>query len=864
MSGPYAQTWETYQDLGWQGVLPLPERKKANPPRGFTGAGGAWPTYADCWSWADDPHLEDGNIALRLPDGIIGIDVDAYDGKPGANTLAAGEQQWGALPATWRTTSRDDGISGIRLYQAPTGLAWPGEVGAGIEIIQERHRYAVAPPSIHPEGRTYRWITPEGAVSTVPPTPDTLPHLPQAWVDGLTSGAAYSAAPRADLDDHAVIGWLASQPRAAEVPCERMSHLLDAALFTLTDGSAHNNANLAAMRLIRLSDEGHAGVAEALDHLRRAFLAEATRSGRAGQARTEGEASAEWARNIRGAVQLVAGRPSASDTCDCGSGLADLIAPSASPSASESAPSASPAETPLADQLTPTQIANADEARRLAHERLVAEEITKLEVREEAKRRLRAKQRPTETPTISLLDDFLSIEDPPQRYRLDGLWPLGGRVMLAAQFKAGKTTLVGNLVRSLVDGSPFLDQFPVEPLAADRRVVIIDDELDQRMIRAWLRDQGIANTRSAAVLPLRGNLASFDILDPQVRSQWANALRQAGAEVVVLDCLAPLLDALGLSEDKEAGQLLVAFDELLGEAGVGEAVVVHHMGHSGERTRGASRLRDWPDVEWRLVREKSENGENDPAAPRYFSAYGRDVEISEAALQFEPTTRRLSLVGGSRAGAALRGAREAIVELLTVRSGLSGRAIIDELADEFTQKDVRAALKQAVNEGQILTAPGPRRATLHRVAECVTTPSNKIGPNSVSAGETQCVSALPVSGLKTDGMNPVRQGPNALNTQVTGSVSQCVTSESTQSGASESVSPPIGGTHTDALKGSDSQPGPTKTPLGEKNLASQIVVIDGRIITVDDGSILTPHDGFLLDASGAIRGHVTDLPRGAA
>lgn len=862
MSGPYAQAWETYQDLGWQGVLPLPERKKANPPRGFTGAGGAWPTYADCWSWADDPQLEDGNVALRLPDGIIGIDVDAYDGKPGGQTLDAAEQQWGGLPATWRTTSRDDGVSGIRLYRAPTGLAWPGEVGPGIEVIQERHRYAVAPPSIHPEGRTYRWVNPHGATSTVPPAPDALPDLPGAWVAGLTAGASYTSAPRADLDDQAVIGWLASQPRAAESPCERMGHLLDAALLTLADGSAHNNANLAAMRLIRLSDEGHAGVAEALDHLRRGFLAEATRTGRAGQARTEGEASAEWVRNIRGAVQLVAGRPATADTCDCGGRLAELIAPapSASPSASDSAASASPAQTDMAAQLTPTQIANAEEARRLAHERLVAEEITKLEVREEAKRRLRAKQRPTEAPTISLLDEFLSIEDPPQRYRLEGLWPLGGRVMLAAQFKAGKTTLVGNLVRSLVDGDPFLDQFAVERLADDRRVVIIDDELDQRMIRSWLRDQGIANTRAAAILPLRGNLASFDILDPAVRSQWATALRQAGADVVVLDCLAPLLDALGLSEDKEAGQLLVAFDELLGEAGASEAVVVHHMGHSGERTRGASRLRDWPDVEWRLVREKGEDGENDPAAPRYFSAYGRDVDISESALQFDPATRRLSLVGGSRAGAKLRGAREAIVELLTVRAGLSGRAIIDELADEFTQKDVRSALKAGIADKQILTSPGPRRATLHRVAEWVTAPSGEIGSNSVSAGEDQCVSALPVSGLKTDGMNSVRQGSNALNPQVTDSVRQCVTSDSTQSGASESVSPPIGGTHTDALKGSDSRPGDD-----QKASKPRLVVIDGRIIDTAAGAVLTVAGDDLIDpATGEVRGRAADLPGGAA
>jgi hypothetical protein len=68
----------------------------------------------------------------------------------------------------------------------------------------------------------------------------------------------------------------------------------------------------------------------------------------------------------------------------------------------------------------------------------------------------------------------------------------------------------------------------------------------------------------------------------------------------------------------------VAIDELLLEAGIDEALVVHHMGHSGERARGDSRLRDWPDVEWRLMRQ-----DDDPASPRFLTAYGRDIDVPE-------------------------------------------------------------------------------------------------------------------------------------------------------------------------------------------------------------------------------------------
>ena len=79
------------------------------------------------------------------------------------------------------------------------------------------------------------------------------------------------------------------------------------------------------------------------------------------------------------------------------------------------------------------------------------------------------------------------------------------------------------------------------------------------------------------------------------------------------------------------------------------------MGHAGERSRGDSRLRDWPDVECRLVRDKSndEDGDTDPAA-RYLAAYGRDVDQPEQLLGYDGTTRRLTIAGGSRKDTKVR------------------------------------------------------------------------------------------------------------------------------------------------------------------------------------------------------------------
>ena len=150
----YAAGQPLYERHGWQTVLPLPAGRKEAPPRGYTGRGAKTPTARQLATWRQR-HL-DGNLALHLPPGVLGIDVDAYGGKPGAETLAELEDRLGALPDTWRSSSRpDDPVSGIRFFRVPEGLEWPGGL-PGIELIHSGHRYAVVAPSIHPEGRRYR------------------------------------------------------------------------------------------------------------------------------------------------------------------------------------------------------------------------------------------------------------------------------------------------------------------------------------------------------------------------------------------------------------------------------------------------------------------------------------------------------------------------------------------------------------------------------------------------------------------------------------------------------------------------------------------------------------------------------------
>ena len=161
----------------------------------------------------------------------------------------------------------------------------------------------------------------------------------------------------------------------------------------------------------------------------------------------------------------------------------------------------------------------------------------------------------------------------------------------------------------------------------DGAVAVLDFEMSPAQLTSWLRHEGIRHPERVVLISGRGAASSFDIGDPEIRAGWAARCRGASVKYLIVDCLRPILDALGLDENHDAGRLLLSLDALLAEANIPEALVVHHMEHDADRPRSDSRLRDWPDAVWRVVRKG-----NQPDAPRFFSAYGRDVDIAEQPL----------------------------------------------------------------------------------------------------------------------------------------------------------------------------------------------------------------------------------------
>lgn len=269
---PYASAAPAYLAAGWPAVLPVPPESKTPPPAGYSGQAGADTPAAVVEQWRTE--LGHYSVALRLPDGVIGIDVDDYPKgltvKTGAATLAKLEAEWGPLPATWTSTARGAGSpSRIRFYRCPPGR-YRTALKPDIEIIQRHHRYAVVAPSWHHEvGAAYVWYGVEGSPANIVPQLRWLAELPERWVQGLQEGAVEAGVAAASPD----AGWrmLAALSSDLREPCADMHRAGAKALDVLKasdPGSRHDSTAPRVHHVIMLGAHGHPGAGGLIIQLR--------------------------------------------------------------------------------------------------------------------------------------------------------------------------------------------------------------------------------------------------------------------------------------------------------------------------------------------------------------------------------------------------------------------------------------------------------------------------------------------------------------------------------------------------------------------------------------------------------------------
>jgi hypothetical protein len=358
-----------------------------------------------------------------------------------------------------------------------------------------------------------------------------------------------------------------------------------------------------------------------------------------------------------------------------------------------------------------------DEATWFAND--VAEEIRKLRVRAEAKRRFTIEQQGQAPPfDDGLLSDIL-CRPPEPPYRIDRLMPSSGATLIVAQRKTGKTSLILNCANSLITAEPFLGEFEVRKISG--RVGILNYEMSAQQLGRWAAQVGIDPKRLYQV-NLRGRRNPLS--HPGDRAELAQRLRSHEVESLIADPFGRAYTGSSQQDNGEVGAWLIDLDQFArAEAGVADVILTVHAGWNQERTRGASALEDWADTIITMTRGNSEHDKDF----RYLRAIGRDVDIEEDKLDYDPQHRRLTMSGaGGRRNTKTDNVSLLLIPIKRVvekKPGMSDSGLRKELrrlATEgklsvpFQDNDVSKAAKLA-DERELIRREegGPGKPTLH-------------------------------------------------------------------------------------------------------------------------------------------------------
>ena len=175
----YAYGAPFYVAAGW---CPVPARERFPP-----GPRGPVPDVDQISRWAAGPE-GDWNLCVRLPDHVVGIDVDCYRStRDCAAVIAEWEGRLGALPATSYSTARVDG-SKVLVFRVPAGRSFVDDLDGSVSVLHpstSRCWYVTCWPTIHARtGWPYFWHNVGGPAG--PPAVESLAALPEPWVTALT------------------------------------------------------------------------------------------------------------------------------------------------------------------------------------------------------------------------------------------------------------------------------------------------------------------------------------------------------------------------------------------------------------------------------------------------------------------------------------------------------------------------------------------------------------------------------------------------------------------------------------------------------------------------------------------------------
>jgi len=383
-------------------------------------------------------------------------------------------------------------------------------------------------------------------------------------------------------------------------------------------------------------------------------------------------------------------------------------------------------------------------------------EVRRMSIRKEARDAFIRQTEPAAPPfDADLLVDVLlrPVESP---FRMDRLMPADGNALLVAQRKVGKTTTLLNAARCLITGEQFLGAFDTLPISG--RVAILNYEVSAAQLGRWAADVDVPDDRLLLV-NLRGRRNPLQ--HPDDREVLAEMLRRNDVESLIVDPFGRAFSGKSQNDSGEVGAWLADLDMFARtEAGARDVILTAHAGWDGERSRGASALEDWADSIITMVRRKDKDDQDEG---RYLRATGRDVDIAEDLLAFDPRTRKLTLTGaGNRREHAaeqhITGLVDTVVGIVTGQPGINGTEVAKTLRAQgvaFQKGDHSKALEAARATGRIFFQPGPNNAK--RYFPNPATPSYPELPHGASPELPQ----LPLKEWGSSTGNPTAQLPQA-------------------------------------------------------------------------------------------------------
>jgi hypothetical protein len=330
---------------------------------------------------------------------------------------------------------------------------------------------------------------------------------------------------------------------------------------------------------------------------------------------------------------------------------------------------------------------------------LTAQEIKMSRAKRKAKKVLDAEEAESNYHSpiyVRNLSDELKLPIEQVKWTIKDVFPTGANVTLTAQYKAGKTTLINSLAKSLADGEKFLNYFDQPDHKG--RIVIFNYEVSENQYRRWMNDVAIESSDKITLVHLRGKRLPLTVA--RVEDLTVSILKDLDAQTWILDPFARAFTGCGdENSNSDVGLFLDTLDVIKDRAGVSNLVLPIHTGRAQEngvdRARGATRLDDWADVRWLL--KKTQDG-------RFFSADGRDVMQEEQMLTFDETTRSLTLGGVDSRMAKKRGLEDMWIDVVNANPGLSTSQLSDILGKRYDDKGLKAGRDAALRHHKVKTS----------------------------------------------------------------------------------------------------------------------------------------------------------------